>query len=82
MSVLDQRHYAIAAYIVSYAAQHGGNSPTVEEISNHIGRCKSYTQYLLMTMYEKGLCERKDGKLVLKGVTVTPPDWLLVQVFR
>ena len=71
---------AIATYISAYATEHGGNAPTVDEIADHFGIWKSTAQGHLQRLYDSGIAERRDGKLVLVGAMYIPPDWLLKQL--
>jgi len=74
------RREAIVQWIITYAIAHGGNSPTVEEIANHFGKYKATIQSQLEELYALGIAERKDGKLVVHGVTIVPPEWYIAEL--
>lgn len=72
-----ERTFAVAAWVVSYAVSHNGNSPTISEIAEHFNIVRSHAEYFLNQLFAKGIAERVDGKLIIIGVTVVPPSWYL-----
>lgn len=74
------RCHVIAQWIVTYAIEHGGNSPTVQEIADHFDKWKATIQSQLEDLYDLGMASRVDGKLVIHGVTVVPPEWYIAEL--
>lgn len=76
----DYKCVAIATWISVYATEHGGNSPTIDEIADHFGIWKSTAHKHVERMIEFDIAERRDGKLLLKDALYVPPRWLIQQM--
>lgn len=69
--------FAVAAWCVVYAIEHGGNSPSIAETAAHFGVWESTIERTFERMYKHGIAERIDGKLVICGAGYLPPQWYI-----
>lgn len=67
-----QRVYAA---IVEYAAEHGGNTPTIREVCE-VCRISSTSvvNYHIQALIDEELLEWRDRKLIVTGATWIPPE--------
>jgi len=69
--------FSISAWCVSYAIEHGGNSPTLREIGEHFNKAHSGVEHHIQNMFRYGIAERLNGKLCIVGAQYLPPQWYL-----
>src|SRR5258707_1031560 len=55
----------IVTFIECYAAEHGGNAPSLQEIANAFGTSKAAAEKQVKKLIEEGRAMRRDGKLWL-----------------
>lgn len=67
------RRDEIAAFIADYAVDHGGNSPSIQEIADSFGICKRTAEIHLIKLMSENRTLRRDGKLMLIGAEFSPP---------
>jgi len=65
MSTGIRRRDQIATYIEHYAAEHGGQSPTLQEIADALQISKTTVDEHLQKLIAEGRAMRRDGKLWL-----------------
>jgi hypothetical protein len=71
------RSNAVALWIVIYAIEHRGNTPTVLQIAEHFGLSVSSAQQCIDYLYKHGIAERIDGNLEMVGSGYLPPQWYI-----
>jgi len=64
---LSDRQQEILDYICEYANDHGGNSPSVVEISEYLDRAYSSVYGHVQRLIVKGALIYRDGKWVVAG---------------
>jgi hypothetical protein len=71
------RRDEIAIFIGEYAIDHGGNSPSIQEIADALGICKRTAEIHLIKLASENRTTRRDGKLILIGAEFSPPPPIL-----
>lgn len=67
----EEQHRLILAAIVGYKKEHGGISPTYQEIGLAVGlKSKSHVAAILKDMEEDGMIGRIGGQNTSRGITV------------
>ena len=75
MSTGIRRRDQIASYIEHYAAEHGGNSPSLQEIADALQIGKTTVVEHVQKLIDEGRAMRRDGKLWLTQPLLFPlPD--------
>ena len=72
MSTGVRRRDQIASYIEHYAAEHGGNSPSLQEIADALKISKTTADEHVQKLIEEGRAMRRDGKLWLTQPLLFP----------
>lgn len=72
MSAAAKRREEIARFIERYAAEHGGQSPSLQEIADGLGIGKTTADLHVQKLIAEGRAMRRDGKLWL---TQPPLFW-------
>jgi biotin operon repressor len=70
MSPNVKRRDEIAAFIEQYAAAHGGQSPSLQEIADALQISKSAVETQVNKLIQEGRAIRQDGKLWLTQPTL------------
>jgi hypothetical protein len=65
--------YGAYLKLCSWAADHGGNSPTERGLVSILGKSHSTVRWYVRDLISDGLLERIDGELVVVGATWKPP---------
>jgi predicted ArsR family transcriptional regulator len=65
MGAGDKRRDQVAAFIEQYAAAHGGQSPSLQEIADALGISKTAADGHVQKLIIEGRAMRRDGKLWL-----------------
>jgi SOS-response transcriptional repressor LexA len=65
MAVKGKRREEIATFIARYAEEHGGQSPSLQEIADAHRITKSAAEAQVQKLIEEGRAVRRDGKLWL-----------------
>lgn len=65
MSVGSKRRDQVAAFIEQYATEHGGQSPSLQEIADALQLSKSTVEEHVLKLIADGRAMRRDGKLWL-----------------
>ena len=73
MSAGIKRRDQIADFIERYAAQHGGQSPSLQEIADAFGMSKTMANLHVQKLIAEGRAVRQDGKLWLTQPPLFPP---------
>jgi predicted ArsR family transcriptional regulator len=60
-----KRRDQVAAFIEHYAAEHGGQSPSLQEIADALGISKTAADGHVQKLIAEGRAVRRDGKLWL-----------------
>ena len=63
--MMVKRRDEIAVFIEQYAAQHGQQSPSLQEIANAFAISKTATDIHVNKLIEEGRAKRQDGKFWL-----------------
>ena len=72
MSTGIRRRDQIAAFIECYAAGHGGQSPSLQEIADAFGISKTAADQHVQKLIAEGRAVRRDGKLWLTQPPLFP----------
>lgn len=80
MNKPDYKCMAIVQWMCVYASEHGGNSPTLQEIADQYKVSVVTAWNHVEKLKEFGLVDRVDGKLVLAGAVYVPPQWYVEKV--
>jgi len=72
MTASPNRRDQTARFIETYAAGHGGNSPSLQEIADALGISKSAADKLVCQLISEGRAIRRDGKLWLTQPPLFP----------
>lgn len=71
----DQRRVDIYEFIVNYADEHDGPTPSINEIKEHFDWCESYSTayYHVMKLIVAGLIRQEHNKLIVVDSEWIPP---------
>jgi biotin operon repressor len=72
MKTGGRRRDQIADYIEQYAAEHGGNSPSLQEIADALKISKATVVEHVQKLIDEGRAMRRDGKLWLTQPLLFP----------
>ncbi len=61
------RRQEILAYIVQYAIEHKGPTPTIREIAQHFRLAYTTCYYHIELLIKEGHLQKRDGKLIVTG---------------
>lgn len=73
MSTGSKRRDQVLAFIADYAAAHGSQSPSLQDIANSLGISKQAADEHVQKLIAEGRAIRRDGKLWL----TQPPLFIL-----
>lgn len=68
------RRDEILQFIVTYASDHQGNSPSLGEIALQFGMCRQTAYGHTMKLSDERRAQWRDGKLCLVGAEFSPPS--------
>ena len=70
---VKHRRDEILQFIVTYASDHQGNSPSLGEISLHFRICRQTAYGHTLKLSDERRAQWRDGKLCLVGAEFSPP---------
>lgn len=68
------RRQEILAYIVQYAIDHHGPTPSIREIAHHFALAYTTCYHHIDALIAEGLLDKRDGKLIVSGAQWVSPD--------
>ena len=77
MADLSPRQKDTFQFIVAYALDHQGNSPSIMEIARELEICYSSTRHHVTRLIAKEKVAWRDGRIVVLGAVWSPPDNLI-----
>jgi len=72
MSKGDNRREEIVSFMERYAEEHGGQSPSLQEIADDVGISKAAVDQHMQKLIDEGRACRRDGKLWLTQTPLFP----------
>ncbi len=71
---MTTRRQEILAYIMHYASDHRGPTPSIREISHHFNLAYSTCYQHIEALIHEGHLDKRDGKLIVSGAQWTSPN--------